>query len=92
MEQQQKQPSFRRLDYHYIVMQAGFWAMFASVVAYQTALLLERGFTNGEAGLMTAVRCLAGIICQPSSSLWGRESGAGSPRAWACGRPPWCGW
>ena len=65
MEQQQKQPSFRRLDYHYIVMQAGFWAMFASVVAYQTALLLERGFTNGEAGLMTAVRCLAGIICQP---------------------------
>lgn len=65
MEEQQKQPSFRRLDYHYIVMQAGFWAMFAAIVAYQTALLLERGFSNGEAGLMTAVRCLAGIICQP---------------------------
>ena len=65
MELQQKAPSFRRLDYHYIVMQAGFWAMFASIVAYQTALLLERGFSNGEAGLMTAVRCLAGILCQP---------------------------
>ena len=65
MEQRQKAPSFRRLDYHYIVMQAGFWAMFAAVVAYQTALLLERGFSNGEAGLMTAVRCLAGILCQP---------------------------
>ena len=65
LDGQQNRPSFRRLDYHYIVMQAGFWAMFASVVAYQTALLLERGFSNGEAGLMTAVRCLAGIVCQP---------------------------
>ena len=65
LEEQQNRPSFRRLDYHYIAMQAGFWAMFAAIVAYQTALLLERGFSNGEAGLMTAVRCLAGIICQP---------------------------
>ena len=46
-------------------MQMGFWAMFAAIVAYQTALLLERGFTNGEAGLMTSVRCLAGIVFQP---------------------------
>ena len=35
-------PSARRLDYHYIAMQAGFWAMFAGVCAYQTALLLNR--------------------------------------------------
>ena len=60
-----KSPSLRRLDWHYIAMQMGFWAMFAAIVAYQTALLLERGFTNGEAGLMTSVRCLAGIMCQP---------------------------
>lgn len=65
MEQQSRRPSLRRLDIHYIVMQAGFWAMFAAIVAYQTALLLQRGFSNGEAGVMTAVRCLAGIICQP---------------------------
>ena len=61
----EKMPSFRRLDWHYIAMQMGFWAMFAAIVAYQTALLLERGFTNGEAGLMTSVRCLAGIVFQP---------------------------
>ena len=48
-----------------MAMQAGFWAMFAAIVAYQTALLLERGFSNSEAGLMTAVRCLAGIVFQP---------------------------
>ena len=60
-----KSPSLRRLDWHYIAMQMGFWAMFAAIVAYQTALLLDRGFTNGEAGLMTSVRCLAGIVFQP---------------------------
>ena len=65
MERNDRRPSLRRLDYHYIAMQAGFWAMFAAIVAYQTALLLERGFSNSEAGLMTAVRCLAGILCQP---------------------------
>ena len=65
LETNSRMPSLRRLDYHYIAMQAGFWAMFAAIVAYQTALLLERGFTNSEAGLMTAVRCLAGILCQP---------------------------
>lgn len=58
-------PSQRRLDLQYIIMQAGFWAMFAAFCGYQTALLLERGFTNGESGLIIAVRCLSGIICQP---------------------------
>lgn len=61
----QRHPSLRRLDWHYMAMQIGFWAMFASIVGYQTALLLDRGFSNGEAGLMTSVRCLAGIVCQP---------------------------
>ncbi len=65
MEVTQRGPSLRRLDYHYIAMQAGFWAMFAAIVAYQTALLLERGFSNSQAGLMTSVRCLAGIVFQP---------------------------
>ncbi len=58
-------PSHRRLDWHYIAMQAGYWAMFASIVAFQTALLLERGFTNTDIGLVIAVRCGAGILCQP---------------------------
>ena len=39
-------PDARRLDYHYIAMQTGFWAMFAAVCAYQAALLTARGFTN----------------------------------------------
>ena len=59
-------PSARRLDYHYIAMQAGFWAMFAAICAYQAALLQGRGFSNGQVGLIIAVRCLAGIVCQPA--------------------------
>lgn len=65
MEPREQMPSLRRLDYHYIAMQAGFWAMFAAIVAYQTALLLDRGFSNSQAGMMTAVRCLSGILFQP---------------------------
>ena len=48
-----------------MVMQAGFWAMFGSICAYQAALLLERGFSNSQVGLVIAVRCLAGILAQP---------------------------
>lgn len=58
-------PSPRQLNWHYIAMQAGFWAMFASIVAFQTPLLLARGFTNTDIGLVVAVRCGAGILCQP---------------------------
>ena len=59
-------PSQRRLDYQYMIMQAGYWAMFAAFCGYQTALLLERGFTNGQTGFIIAMRCLAGILCQPT--------------------------
>lgn len=58
-------PSNRRLDNHYILMQVGFWAMYGAFCGYQAALLLARGFSNREAGVIIAFRCLAGIICQP---------------------------
>ena len=58
-------PSYRRIDLHYILLQAGFWAMFASICAYQAALLLERGFSNSEVGTIISVRCLTGIFSQP---------------------------
>ena len=59
------QPSLRRLDLHYIVMQVGYWAMFAAICAYLAALLGARGFSNSQIGLLIAIRCLAGIIFQP---------------------------
>lgn len=65
MTDSQSMPSLRRLDLHYMLMQAGFWAMFAAICAYQAALLRQRGFTNGQVGIIMSVRCLAGIFCQP---------------------------
>lgn len=60
------QLSPRRLNYHYFAMQAGFWAMFAAICGYQVALLQGRGFSNSQIGLVIAVRCVAGIVCQPA--------------------------
>ena len=57
--------SRRRLDLHHAALQAGFWSMFGSVCAYQAALLLARGLSNSDVGLIIAVRCLTGIIAQP---------------------------
>ena len=59
------QPSLRRLDLHYTAMQIGYWAMFAAICAYLAALLGARGFSNSQIGLLIAIRCLAGIVCQP---------------------------
>ncbi len=58
-------PSCRRLELHYIAMQSAFWAAFAAICAYQAALLLARGFSNSQVGILIAVRCFAGIIFQP---------------------------
>lgn len=63
-------PSKRRLDLHYIALQAGFWAAFAAICAYQAALLQGRGFTNTQVGVVMAVRCLAGVVAQPLLGSW----------------------
>ncbi|MEG1241166.1 MAG: MFS transporter, partial [Oscillospiraceae bacterium] len=58
-------PSLRRLDFHYMLLQMGFWAMFAGICAYQATLLQARGFTNSQVGVLVAVRCFAGVVLQP---------------------------
>ena len=63
-------PDTRRLDFHYIALQSGFWAMFAAICGYQAALLQGRGFTNSQIGVLIAVRCLAGIVLQPLLGGW----------------------
>lgn len=63
-------PDARRLDLHYIALQAGFWAVFAAICGYQAALLQGRGFTNSQIGMLIAVRCLAGIFFQPLLGGW----------------------
>ena len=70
MDKPLKFASDRRLNLHYFVMQAGYWAMFAAFCGYQTALLLGRGFSNSEVGVILAARCLAGVVAQPILGGW----------------------
>ena len=58
-------PSSKRLNLQYSFMQVAFWAASAALCAYQAALLLHRGFTNTQVGILLAVRCLAGVVAQP---------------------------
>lgn len=51
-------------------MMAGYWAMFAAFCGYQTAMLLGRGFTNSQVGVILAVRCLTGVVAQPILGGW----------------------
>lgn len=63
-------PSIRQLNIRYAILQAGYWAMFAAFGGYQTALLLGRGFSSGDAGVFAALRCLSGIVAQPLLGAW----------------------
>jgi len=63
-------PDTRRLNAHYIALQAGFWAMFAAICGFQAALLLHRGFSSGQVGIVGALRCLSGIVFQPLLGGW----------------------
>lgn len=58
-------PSTKRLNAQYILMQTAFWAAFAAICAYQATLLLSRGFSNTQVGVIVALRCLAGVVAQP---------------------------
>ena len=63
-------PSLRRVNIMYALVQMTYWSLFAAFSGYQTALLLGRGFSSGQAGVFTAIRCLAGIFAQPLLGGW----------------------
>lgn len=58
-------PPSKRLNAQYILIQLVYWAASAAMCAYQAALLLHRGFSNTQVGLLLAARCLAGVVAQP---------------------------
>lgn len=60
----------RRLDLQYIALQVGYWALCASICAYQASILQARGFSPSQMGTLVATRCLAGILFQPLLGGW----------------------
>ena len=62
--------SIKKLNVLYALVQIMYFGAFAAFCGFQTALLLDRGFTSSEAGILAAVRFLAGIIAQPTIGGW----------------------
>lgn len=47
--------SRKRIVLCYVLLQASFWGMISSICAYQAAIVLDRGFTTGQAGIFCAL-------------------------------------
>ncbi|WP_312939371.1 MFS transporter [Oscillibacter sp.] len=63
-------PSTMRINATYFMLQIWFWGMMAAFTGYQTAIVLGRGFSSGQAGVFIALGCLAGIFSQPLLGAW----------------------
>ena len=53
--------SRKRIVLCYVLLQASFWGMISSICAYQAAIVLDRGFTTGQAGIFCAL-CYLGSL------------------------------
>lgn len=62
--------SRKRIVLCYILLQASFWGMISSICAYQAAIVLDRGFTTGQAGIFCALCYLASLFTQPVIGGW----------------------
>ena len=65
-----RMPDIKQVSWGYYRMQIGFWGMLGSFNGCQTAIVLDRGFTSGQAGIFMAASCLSGILCQPILGNW----------------------
>lgn len=62
--------SRKRIVLCYVLLQASFWGMISSICAYQAAIVLDRGFTTGQAGFFCALCYLASLFTQPVIGSW----------------------
>ncbi len=62
--------SRKRIVICYILLQASFWGMISSICAYQAAIVLDRGFTTGQAGIFCALCYFASLFTQPVIGGW----------------------
>ena len=62
--------SRKRIVLCYVLLQASFWGMISSICAYQAAIILDRGFTTGQAGIFCALCYLASLFTQPVIGGW----------------------
>lgn len=65
-----RMPAKDRINRMYYLLQIGYWGMLGSFTAFQSAVLLDRGFSTGDVGVFLALNCLAGMIAMPLVGNW----------------------
>ena len=55
----------KKLNWHHAAMQGTFWAGFCAIWGFLSVFLLDKGFTNGQIGLINSLALLLSILIQP---------------------------
>lgn len=55
----------KHLSVRYGTIQGCYWMGYAALMGYASVYLLEKGFTNTQIGLLTAVGCIVSAVLQP---------------------------
>ena len=64
---------FRRATPRYALIQGLYWAIYCLMVSFASAFLLDKGFTNGQIGLVLGLSYLFSSFLQPGiGSLFSR--------------------
>lgn len=53
------------LAFQYSLLQGAYWAAFCTIYAFSTVLLLEKGFTDAQIGIVVALGNVLGVALQP---------------------------
>lgn len=60
-----KKINTRLLAFQYSLLQGTYWAAFCTIYAFSTVLLLEKGFSDAQIGVIIALGNIFGVILQP---------------------------
>ena len=56
----------KHLSVRYGTIQGCYWMGYAALMGYASVYLLEKGFTNTQIGLLTAVGCIVSAVLHPT--------------------------
>lgn len=74
----------KHLSVRYGTIQGCYWMGYAALMGYASVYLLEKGFTNTQIGLLTAVGCIVSAVLQPALASY-----ADRPEAVRTNNAPW---
>ena len=63
-------PGRKRLILHYFLLQIGYWACIGAFTGFQSAIMLDRGFSGAQVGTIISISGLTGIVFQPLLGAW----------------------